>query len=197
MPSLNLVMSHVFEDKCRCALSSVSFASLCVCRLRERLLGASLQQSVSMPKRWQVQPHHGRLRLHWWLPGVALRGAVWARLLRQAVPATLPVSQRRHLQLRDGGVHLCAGLLGGFVSAPAFVPLPLCHWCLFARALAFNAREHMHQRHWTVDVCVVTAVESAAPPVVTGLTASRAAPVRTEERATTSPVTAPAPPAGR
>ncbi len=46
-------------------------------------------------------------------------------------------------------------------------------------------------------VCVVTAVESAAPPVVMGLIVSRAAPVRMEECATTLLEIAPAPPAGR
>ena len=45
--------------------------------------------------------------------------------------------------------------------------------------------------------CVLAAVESAARLVVTGLSVSRAAPVRTEERATTSLEIAPAPPGGR
>lgn len=52
-------------------------------------------------------------------------------------------------------------------------------------------------RHLTLDLCVVTAVESAAPPVVTGLIVSSAAPVRMEERATTSLETVPALPGGR
>lgn len=39
---------------------------------------------------------------------------------------------------------------------------------------------------------LVTAVASGAPPVATVFTASRVAPARTEERATTSPETVPA-----
>lgn len=44
---------------------------------------------------------------------------------------------------------------------------------------------------------VVTAVASVAPLVAMVFTANRVAPARTEERATTSPVTVPAPLGGR
>lgn len=43
----------------------------------------------------------------------------------------------------------------------------------------------------------MTVVASGAPPGATAFTASRVAPARTEERATTSPETVPAPLGGR
>lgn len=44
----------------------------------------------------------------------------------------------------------------------------------------------MGLRHLTLDLCVVTVVESAAPLVVMGLIVNSAVPVRMEEHATTS-----------
>lgn len=75
-----------------------------------------------------------------------------------------------------------------------------CAFCLSERSLLMQSTAGKH-RLCVCDIwlltCVVTAVESAAPPVVMGLSVSSAAPVRMEEHAITSLEIVPAPPGGR
>lgn len=112
----------------------------------------------------------------------------------------------------ETGECICAPGYSGALWVPAtysflcnfllavYANMLMCH-LLFVRVFFVDIKncrqtQEMCRRRLTLN-CVVTAVESAAPPVVTGLSVSSAAPVRMEERVTTSLEIVPAPSGGR
>lgn len=112
----------------------------------------------------------------------------------------------------ETGECICAPGYTGALWVPAniftLLTLSLClskkvRLLLFVRALSADAKQSTAGKHrlcvcdiWLLT-CAVTAVESAALPVVTGLSVSSAAPVRMEEHAITSLEIVPALPGGR
>lgn len=102
----------------------------------------------------------------------------------------------------ETGECICAPGYSGALWVPATY-LFLCNFlfcCLSECSLLTQITAGKHKLCvWDIWLltCVVTAVESAAPPVVTDLSVSSAAPVRMEERATTSLEIARALPGGR
>lgn len=85
-------------------------------RLRQRSLGTPLQQPLPVPERGPLQPHHGRLCLCRWVPGLALRRALRPRELWQGLPVPVPMPQRSYLRPRDGRMSLRSRIHGGVVS---------------------------------------------------------------------------------